>query len=60
MKFHVYKSEDGWRWRLKAANGEIVADSGEAYTRRTDVKRAIRMLKWNVAIAGVIDDSSET
>ena len=29
-----------WRWRLKSANGEIVA-SGEAYTRRQDALRGV-------------------
>lgn len=43
MKFHIYKdSAGGWRWRLVADNNRIVADSAESYTRRVDVKRAIR------------------
>ena len=29
---------DEWRWRLKAANGEIVA-SGEGYGSRSDAER---------------------
>ena len=32
-----------WRWRFKAANGEIIA-SGEAYTRASDAKRAVLRL----------------
>ncbi len=36
MKVEIYKAKDGWRWRAKAANGKIVADSGEAYERRVD------------------------
>jgi uncharacterized protein YegP (UPF0339 family) len=32
-KYQVYQATDGWRWRLKSANGEIVA-SGEGYTRK--------------------------
>lgn len=32
--FVVYRAKDGWRWRLKARNGRIVAESGEAYTRK--------------------------
>lgn len=27
----VYEVADGWRWHLKAGNGTVVADSGEAY-----------------------------
>lgn len=29
----VYEADDGWRWRAKAANGEVVAQ-GESYTER--------------------------
>lgn len=36
----VYWADDGWRWRLVAPNGKIVADSGEAYKRRYDCKMA--------------------
>ncbi len=32
-KFEVYKSKNGYRWRLKAGNGEIVA-TGEEYTTK--------------------------
>lgn len=32
----VYRARDGWRWRRKASNGKITAESGEAYTRRRD------------------------
>lgn len=31
--FEVYRAKDGWRWRLWARNGRIVAVSGEAYRR---------------------------
>lgn len=37
----VYKAKDGYRWRLKTRNGRIVAESGEAYTRRADAVRAL-------------------
>lgn len=36
----VYRAADGWRWRMKAANGRVVADSGEAYTSRRGAERA--------------------
>lgn len=32
----VYKAGDGWRWRAKAGNGEIVA-SGESYWNGADL-----------------------
>jgi uncharacterized protein YegP (UPF0339 family) len=37
----VYQDDKGeWRWRRVAPNNEIVADSGEGYTRRADAERA--------------------
>ena len=31
-KFEIYKDKRGeWRWRLKAPNGRIMADSAEGY-----------------------------
>lgn len=35
----VYEAKDGWRWRRKAANGEIIA-SGESHGSLTDSMRA--------------------
>lgn len=32
--FDIFKAKDGWRWRLWARNGRIVAVSGEAYKRK--------------------------
>lgn len=51
--YMVYRSNDGWRWRLLATNGRIIADSGEAYTREADVKRAIRAVRLAAAVAKV-------
>lgn len=34
-KVEFYRDVAGdWRWRIKAANGRILADSGEGYKRR--------------------------
>ena len=39
--YQVYVDKAGeWRWRLRAANGRVV-DSGEGYTSRWHVERAI-------------------
>ena len=32
--FDIFKAKDGWRWRLWARNGRMVAVSGEAYKRK--------------------------
>jgi uncharacterized protein YegP (UPF0339 family) len=40
-RFQVYEDQAGqYRWRLLAANGRTIADSGEAYTRKADAERA--------------------
>jgi len=37
----VYQDAAGqWRWKRVAGNGEIIADSGESYTRLSDAERA--------------------
>lgn len=38
-RLEVYLSVDGWRFRVKAANGEIIA-TGEAYDDKRDCKAA--------------------
>lgn len=44
--FHVYKDDAGeWRWHLKAANGRIVADSGEGYKERGGCIHAIEIVR---------------
>lgn len=43
MNITIYQADDGWRWRIKAANNETLA-SGEAYTRRQDCEDVIRLL----------------
>lgn len=46
MYYEVYR--DGanyWRWRLKAANHQIVAISGEGYHNRGDCEHAIDLVK---------------
>jgi uncharacterized protein YegP (UPF0339 family) len=37
----VYLDKAGeWRWRRVAPNGEIIASSGESFTRLSDAERA--------------------
>lgn len=48
-----------WRWRLKASNGNIVADSGEAYSSKGNAKRAIgRMEKMIFQYVPIIEVKS--
>jgi len=46
MKFVIYKdSAKNYRWRLKAANGYIVADSAEGYTTKANCQNGIALVK---------------
>ena len=45
-KLQIYR--DGrreWRWRLRASNGRVVADSGEGYRRRVSALHAINRVR---------------
>ena len=42
MKFEIYKDKaDEYRWRLKAANGEILATPGQGYKAMADAKAGV-------------------
>jgi hypothetical protein len=52
----IYKDRKGeWRWRAKAKNGRIVADSAEGYTRKHGCECAL----WGFALA-LKDDLGST
>lgn len=45
MYYQIYKDGQGhWRWRLLAANHEILA-SGEAYYNKADCQHAVNLVK---------------
>lgn len=45
MKYQIYKDpQRNWRWRLLAANNEIIA-SGESYANKADCLSAISLVK---------------
>jgi len=42
----TYQDRAGqWRWRMRASNGKIVADSAEGYTRRDSCERAAKRVQ---------------
>ena len=46
MEYQVYKDTAGqYRWRLVAANGRRLADSGEGYQNKADCLAAINLVK---------------
>ncbi|MGO4640307.1 YegP family protein [Mesorhizobium sp. 2RAF45] len=46
MHYRLYKDRiNQWRWRLIAANGKTLADSGESYWNKADAQHAIDLVK---------------
>lgn len=54
--FQLYRDQlREYRWRLLAANGEIIADSGEGYTQKPKAQSGIDFVKKYAAGAGEKD-----
>ncbi len=53
-KFEVYQSKNGYRWRLKAGNGEIVA-TGEEYDTKAGAKKGCESVQRAAASAEIVD-----
>ena len=54
-KFEIYKdTAEKFRFRLKAANGEVIA-AGEAYESKDGCKKGIESVKTNAPIAEIVD-----
>jgi hypothetical protein len=49
------KGKHPWRWRFKADNGEIIADSAEGYVNKEDAGHGITVLKNEAQTAYVIE-----
>ena len=57
-KFQIYQDRKGeYRWRLRARNGEIIADSNEGYSRKASCKHGIDLVKQQAASATVEDQT---
>jgi uncharacterized protein YegP (UPF0339 family) len=58
-KFEVYKDRvANYRWRFRASNGRIVADSSEGYVNKSDCLTGIAIVKKE-APAAPIDDQTQ-
>jgi hypothetical protein len=53
-KFEVYQSKSGYRWRLKASNGEIVAQ-GEEYATKQGAKNGCEAVRRAAEEAEVLE-----
>jgi uncharacterized protein len=53
MRFEIYKSKGEWRWRLKARNGEVIAN-GEGYKNKIDCRAIVAQIQsLNTRMASV-------
>jgi uncharacterized protein YegP (UPF0339 family) len=58
-KFEIYKDKSGeFRWRLIHTNGQIIANSGEAYKAKTNAMGGINSVKENAPSATVEDKTA--
>jgi uncharacterized protein YegP (UPF0339 family) len=56
LKFEVYQDKAmEFRWRLKAANGQVVGSSSQGYKKKADCEHAIDLIKESADKAEVKD-----
>ncbi len=56
-KFEIYKDSQGeFRWRLRAANGEVIAN-GEGYTSKAGCLNGIESVRKNAPVAELEDQT---
>lgn len=57
-QFEVFRDHgDEWRWRLRHRNGNIIATSGEGYTRKHNAQKGLQSVVQNAPDAEIIEDS---
>ena len=50
MAYYIYKDSNAqWRWRLRAGNNRIIADSSESYWNESDCLAAIDLVKGSTS-----------
>lgn len=58
-KFEVYADAAGkYRWRLKSANGQTIASSGESFDSKGNAREAAETVKKTASSAEIEDASS--
>jgi amphi-Trp domain-containing protein len=56
-QFEVFRDRaDEWRWRLRHRNGNIIATSGEGYTRKHNAWKGLRSVVQNAPEAEITED----
>lgn len=57
-RFELFRdNRDEWRWRLRHSNGNVIATSGEGYTRKHNAKKGIKSVVRNSSDAVVTEES---
>jgi uncharacterized protein YegP (UPF0339 family) len=60
LKFEIYKdSKKDYRWRLKSANGKIIADCAEGYKRKKTIVRFIEDVQYDQIFFTCVDNTSK-
>lgn len=53
--FEIYEDDEGtWRWRLRHRNGNVLADSGRGYARRTGAQNSMQSVRRDAFGAAAI------
>ncbi|WP_436929392.1 HVO_2922 family protein [Halosimplex halobium] len=56
-RFELFRDRaDEWRWRLVHRNGNVIASSGEGYTRKHNAEKGMRSVMRNAPDADVVED----
>jgi uncharacterized protein YegP (UPF0339 family) len=56
--FHVYRdTAKEYRWRFRANNNKIVADSAEGYVQKADCVAGIEIVKREAPTAAIKDET---
>jgi uncharacterized protein YegP (UPF0339 family) len=54
LTFEIYEdAKKEFRWRLKAANGQVIATSGQGYKAKADCRHGIEVIQKEAAAARV-------
>ena len=60
MKFQIYKAKDGTRWRCWSRNKRIIAESGEAYSRPSGCRKALKKFIADLRAAKYVFTEDDT
>jgi uncharacterized protein YegP (UPF0339 family) len=59
VSFELFKDKKEFRWKLKAANGKVMAVSNDGYSSKASCQSAITLIKEGAATASVEDTTKE-